>query len=76
MTVKFNYAKAVELLEKHANAEDVPENVLSQLNIDSENPDIMEWFEENYGAIKAGYKDNNDWEEDNLNLMDPDGDGR
>ena len=33
----------------------------------------MEWFEENFGALKAGYKDKSDFEEDHLNMMYPEG---
>ncbi|MEI6423079.1 MAG: hypothetical protein WCP55_12735 [Lentisphaerota bacterium] len=73
--MNLNYDNAEELLKDYDNAEDVPEDVLKQLNIDSRDLDLMMWFDENYGSIKAGHKDNNDWEEDNMNLMNPEGDG-
>lgn len=73
--MNLNYDNAEELLKDYDNVEDVPEDVLKQLNIDSKDLDLMIWFDENYGSIKAGYKDNNDWEEDNTNLMNPEGDG-
>ncbi len=45
MRKRFKYAEAEELLGKYEDVEDVPEDVLKQLNIDSKDPDAMEWFE-------------------------------
>ena len=73
MKKRFNYSEAVELLEKYENAEDVPEDVIKQLHINSKNPDKMEWVEKNFGAIKGGWKDSDDFEEDNLDMMFPEG---
>ncbi len=72
----FNY-DAVDLLDKYEQPQNVPEDVLKQLNIYSRNPETMsnrmEWFEKNFGALKAGYKDKFDFEEDQLNMMYPEG---
>ena len=72
--INFN---SIDLLDDYKNASDVPENVLKALNLYSESHETMaeniEWLEENWNAVKAGYKSVSDWEEDMMNMMYPDG---
>ena len=73
MKKRFNYAEAEELLEKYGDVEDVPEEVLKQLNIDSKDPDAMEWFEENFGYLQIGAKSKKDFEDGERDMMYPEG---
>ena len=72
----FNYDN-IELLDNYKNVIDVPIEVLKSLNVFSENIEInqnnMEWFKDNFNAIKAGYKTKKEWEEDMMDLMYPEG---
>lgn len=76
MKEKFNYDIAY-ILEKYDSVDEIPIKVLKELNIYSKNQEEfqenLEWLEENFEAIKAGYKDNNDLEEDIMNMMYPEG---
>ena len=72
----FNY-NAVGLLDKYEHPRDVPIEVLKSLNVYSEDiherHQLMDWFTENFGAIKVGYKSNEDWEADMMDMMYPEG---
>lgn len=81
--MKFNYYES-DLLDNYNNAKDVPLEILKRLNVFSENEEEnwekLNWFKDNFEAIKLGYKSKKEWEEDIMDSMypegyDPDSDG-
>ena len=64
---QFNYHD-VDLLEEFERFNEVPLDLLKQLNVYSKNSTLnslnMEWFEQNFEALKAGFKAKSDMVED------------
>jgi hypothetical protein len=80
---RINY-DAADMLHQYKAASEVPRDVLVALNLFSEDPETqdenLEWLEENFEALRAGYRSTKEWEEDMMSMMypegyDPDSDG-